>query len=41
MLHLMVGKEKRIHYLYVDGIRKSVVQDHSLSSLGKPHDAKL
>ena len=35
----MVSK-KRFHYLCEGGIEKSVPQDHRLSSLGKPRDAK-
>ena len=31
---------KRIHYSCEGGIEKSLPQDHRLSSLGKPHDAK-
>ena len=31
---------KRIHYLCEGRIEKSVPQDHRLSSLGKPRDAK-
>ena len=30
-----------VHYLFEDGIEKIVLQDHCLSSLGKPCDAKL
>ena len=40
LLQQMVAS-KIIHYLYVDGIRRSVPQDHSFSSLDKPHGAKL
>ena len=36
----MVSK-KKIHYTCDDGTEKSVPWDHSLSSLGKPRDAKL
>ena len=32
-------QEKRIHYSYEDGIKKSVPHDHRLSSLGKPRGA--
>ena len=31
---------KILHYLHEGRIEKSVPQDHRLSSLGKPHDAK-
>ena len=33
-------QEKRLHYLCEDRIEKSIPRTHSLSSLGKPCDAK-
>ena len=37
--NLIVSK-KRLHYLCEGGVEKSVPRDYSLSSLGKPRDAK-
>ena len=37
---LLLIKKKRIHYSSKGRIEKSVPQDHHLSSLGKPRDAK-
>ena len=39
MMCLIVSNKRNL--LYEDGIEKSVLRDHTLSSLGKPRDVKL